>query len=226
VSAHPLDRPVWSALTTGWGAIALGDERALRLAPAYGPFAAAADDRPASQAALIAFDPGEAGLWLLEPEPAAAPEGLAVAVHAPVLQMIAPSITAGEPDFEVALLGEEDAPQMRALAELTRPGPFSMRTHRLGGFIGVKQDGRLVAMAGERMRMDGFAEVSGVCTHPDHRGRGYAGGLMRLVARRILARGETPFLHTYESNATAIALYRTLGFEARRTVVLTVLKRS
>ncbi len=75
------------------------------------------------------------------------------------------------------------------------------------------------------MKPDGFCEVSGVCTHPDHRGRGYAGALMRLVARRILARGETPFLHAYETNEGAIALYRTLGFEVRRTVSLTVLKR-
>ena len=114
---------------------------------------------------------------------------------------------------------------MLALARLTRPGPFSARTHRLGAFIGVKLDGRLVAMAGERMKPDGFTEVSGVCTHPDHRGRGYAGGLMRLVARRILERGETAFLHAYESNIGAIALYESLGFRRRRTVILTVLKR-
>ena len=89
---------------------------------------------------------------------------------------------------------------MLALATLTRPGPFFARTHQLGAFIGVKQDGRLVAMAGERMQPTGFTEVSGVCTHPDPRGRGYAGGLMRQVAARILARGETPFLHAYADN--------------------------
>ncbi len=80
-------------------------------------------------------------------------------------------------------------------------------------------------MAGERMRPEGFCEVSGVCTHPEHRGRGYAGRLMRLVARRILERGETPFLHCFETNAGAIALYETLGFRARRRLVLTILKR-
>jgi predicted GNAT family acetyltransferase len=80
-------------------------------------------------------------------------------------------------------------------------------------------------MAGERMKPDGFTEVSGVCTHPDWRGRGYAGGLMRLVARRILARGETPFLHAYATNEGAIALYRSLGFAIRRQVTATILKR-
>ena len=80
--------------------------------------------------------------------------------------------------------------------------------------------------AGERMRLEGFCEVSGVCTHPDHRGRGYAGALMRLVARRMLERGQTPFLHAYETNAPAIALYRSLGFSVRRTVLLTILKRA
>lgn len=222
---HPLDRPVWSALTGGWAGFAEGDGQALRLAPQYGPFAAAADATPASLAALAAFEPGEDGLWVVELEAAPAASGMAVAVQAACVQMSAHQITPGEARFDPATLGEEDAPQMLALARLTRPGPFSTLTHRLGEFVGVKLDGRLVAMAGERMRCGGFTEVSGVCTHPDHRGRGYAGGLMRLVARRILERGETPFLHVYESNAPAIALYRTLGFALRRTVMLSVLKR-
>ena len=114
---------------------------------------------------------------------------------------------------------------MLALATLTQPGPFFARTHRLGGFIGVKQDGVLVAMAGERMKVEGFTEVSGVCTQPDHRGNGYAGGLMQLVAQAILARGETPFLHVYADNAGAIALYQTLGFRFRAALTMTVLAR-
>jgi hypothetical protein len=93
----------------------------------------------------------------------------------------------------------------------------------MGRFIGVKQGGRLVAMAGERLRPEGHTEVSGVCTHPEYRGKGYARGLMRIVAARILARGETPFLHSYAHNAGAIALYESLGFRVRSGIVLTVL---
>jgi predicted GNAT family acetyltransferase len=226
VGVHPLDRPVWSALTSRQASLAQGDPRAWRLAAEYGPFAAAADSTTGSQAALAAFTPGEDGLWLVEPQDAPAPPGMIAAVRAVCCQMTADDVTPGGAAFDVVPLGEEDAPQMLALARLTRPGPFAPRTHRLGGFIGVKLDGRLVAMAGERMKPDGFTEVSGVCTHPDFRGRGYAGGLMRLVARAILERGETAFLHAYESNTGAIELYRSLGFAARRTVVLTVLRRA
>jgi predicted GNAT family acetyltransferase len=139
--------------------------------------------------------------------------------------MLAERIAPAKAPFEVVALQEADAPQMLALATLTRPGPFSSATHRLGDFIGVKQDGVLVAMAGERMKPDGYTEVSGVCTHPDHRGQGYASGLMAIVARRILDRGETPFLHAYATNTGAIQLYEGLGFIIRRTVILTVLKR-
>jgi predicted GNAT family acetyltransferase len=89
----------------------------------------------------------------------------------------------------------------------------------------VKVDGRLAAMAGERMKPDGFTEVSGVCTHPDFRGRGYGGALMRHVAQRILDRGETPFLHAYASNRGAIAMYERLGFTLRREVLMTRLTR-
>ncbi len=138
----------------------------------------------------------------------------------------AAAITPGEPRFAVVTLGDSDADAMLALATLTRPGPFYRHTNRLGDFIGVKITGRLAAMAGERMKPQGFTEVSGVCTHPDFRGQGYAGGLMRLVAQRIIARGETPFLHVYPDNAGAIALYETLGFRFRAALHYTVLSQS
>jgi predicted GNAT family acetyltransferase len=138
-------------------------------------------------------------------------------------QMIALRVLSGaarEPRWEV--LGEADAPAMLELARLTRPGPMRPRAHRLGRFIGVRQEGQLIAMAGERMRMPGFAEVSGVCTHPDHRGRGLAGALMRLVMQAMLDRGETPFLHAYADHDGTIGLYRTLGFEVRARLPMMV----
>jgi predicted GNAT family acetyltransferase len=114
---------------------------------------------------------------------------------------------------------------MVALAQLTEPGPFLPRTHTMGRFIGIRIDGRLVAMAGERMRFPGFTEVSGVCTHPDYRGRRLARRLSSVVAHAIQQRGEQPFLHAWTSNHAAIALYQSLGFEQRTTVQVAVLKR-
>lgn len=223
---HPLDRPVRSALTGGWAHLALGGERASRIEPDHGPFAAPADLTPGNIAAIRTLPGADGELWLVEAAPLPPLPSLVILREADITQMVAEAITPGQPDFKVEELREADAPEMLALATLTKPGPFLKKTHRLGRFIGVKRDGRLVAMAGERMRMPGFAEVSGVCTHPDHRGRGYAAGLMRLVARRMLERGETPFLHAYAVNEGAIGLYRTLGFHLRRAVRLTVVTRA
>lgn len=128
--------------------------------------------------------------------------------------MVADSVAPPQP-LDFLELGDPDAPEMLALATLTEPGPFFANTHRLGGFIGIREGSRLVAMAGERMKLPGYTEVSGVCTHPDFRGRGYAGRLMRIVAARIIAQGDRPFLHAYADNQGAIALYETLGFRPR-----------
>lgn len=223
---HPLDRPVWSALTTRQAPLALGDGRAVRLLPDHGPFAAAADASAGNLAALAAFDPGEGGIATVEPEEMPAPPGWAVTRQAALLQMVAERPLPPRPFPEAVALTEADAEEMRALALLTEPGPFYARTHRLGDFIGVKRAGRLVAMAGERMKPDGFTEVSAVCTHPDHRGNGHAGALMRLVMEKIAARGETPFLHVYPENKGAIALYETLGFAVRRPLLLTIFERA
>ena len=226
MSAHPLDRPVWNALTTRQAALARGDAHALRFEPAHGPFAAAADASPTSLTALADLIPEDGDLWTVEAQDMPVPPAAEPVRTAILNQMVASDVAPAAPAFEIVPLTEADAPAMRALATLTEPGPFYASTHRLGDFVGVKQDGRLVAMAGERMKPTGFTEVSGVCTHPDHRGRGYANALMRTVARRILARGETPFLHVYASNTGAIALYETLGFRLRRAVVMTILTRS
>ena len=225
--AHILDRPVWSALTSRQAGLAVGDGRAMRFAPDYGLFAGAADGSAESLAALAALVPAAGGVAAVEAAgPVTAPG--ATGVSHLLWQMVAEAMTpALAPEFEILDLTEADAPAMLALATLTEPGPFFARTHQLGDFVGVKAaDGTLIAMAGERMKPTGFTEVSGVCTHPGHRGRGYAGALMRVVAGRILARGETPFLHSYAHNTGAIALYQSLGFSLRREITMTMLTRA
>jgi len=224
---HPLDRPVWSALTSARQAsLAMGAGGALRLAPGYGVFAASIDQSPESLAAIAALDQPEGVLATVEAEQAPVPPGLTVVKAAVLSQMVLVDLSPAKTrDIAVELLTEADAPAMLALATLTEPGPFFDRTHQLGDFFGVKQDGRLLAMAGERLKPDGFTEVSGVCAHPDARGRGYAGALMRAVIERILARGETAFLHSYADNAGAIALYHSLGFTIRASMQMRMLSK-
>lgn len=224
--AHPLDRPVWSTLSTRQRDLALGDDRALRFDPRYNVFGAAADGSPENLAALGELIPADGTLWVVEAQPFTPPPGVTVVKAAVCAQMVAERPRPGDADFAYEDLTEADAPQMLALATLTEPGPFFEATHRLGAFVGIKQDGRLVAMAGERMRPEGYTEVSGVCTHPDHRGQGHAGRLMQVVAGRIVGRGETPFLHSYASNTGAIRLYESLGFAIRREVTASVLGRA
>jgi predicted GNAT family acetyltransferase len=123
-------------------------------------------------------------------------------------------------DARIEALTEADAEEMLALAKLTEPGPFTLKAQALGTFYGIRIDDRLAAMTGERMKVDGFGEVSGVCTHPDFRGKGLARILSVLVARKILARGETPFLHAWADNVGAIRLYEQIGFTVRAELKL------
>jgi predicted GNAT family acetyltransferase len=221
MSAHVLDRPVWNALSTRQAAFALGGERARRFAPDVGPLAGARDDDPESLAELVSLVPEGGTLLLLQAEPIVLPRGLRAVTTADGVQMVARELARGAAtasDRHVEQLGARDVPAMVALATLAKPGPFAARTPSLGAFWGIKHGGALVAMAGERMRHDGFTEVSGVCTHPDARGRGLARLLSAIVAARIVDRGETPYLHAYASNTAAIRLYESLGFRLRCAV--------
>lgn len=129
------------------------------------------------------------------------------------------------PHVEAIRLTEDDVPDMLALIAITQPGPFLSRTVELGGYLGIRMNGLLVAMAGERMHLPGFCEVSAVCTHPDYRGRGFGGALTTMVAENIITRGELPFLHVAPANENARTLYEKLGFHLRAEPQLSILKR-
>lgn len=222
--SHPLDRVVLSALTSArQSQLAVRQGSALRMASSYGVFAAL-EDVSAGMKDMALLPMPEDILVTVEAENQPLPDGFIVQKQAVLLQMTLTSLAAGR-GREVAFekLTQADAEQMLALAILTEPGPFFENTHRLGDFYGVKEDGRLLAMAGERMKPDGFTEVSGVCVHPDAQGRGYAAAAMRAVIVPILERGETVFLHSYDHNHRAISLYEGLGFSVRAPMLMRTL---
>jgi predicted GNAT family acetyltransferase len=225
--AHVLDNPVWNALNGRQAAIAWGEGAARRYLPDISPWAALAENSPEALADLVPLVPEDSSVIVALKHPhafAATPE-LAVTPFEG-LQMVAEKVAPVPATEEVIDLTDDDAPDMLELAALTKPGPFIARTHTLGRFVGIRKGGQLIAMAGERFKLDGFTEVSGVCTHPDWRGRGYAGLLSRVVTERIAARGETAMLHAFITNTLAIRLYEDLGFVARTKLQGAVFRRA
>jgi ribosomal protein S18 acetylase RimI-like enzyme len=222
---HPLDRPIWSALTTRQAALAEGGELARRYPPALTPFADMTDMSPRSFAALGAIMSGSEIAVLFTREAVGEPDEFKTLLAETGEQLTGTPAATAISGVEIATLGAADIPDMLALTELTKPGPFSARTHELGTFLGIRIDGKLVAMAGERMKPGNYTEMTAICVHPDHRGRGYAQMLLGAVARQIVARGEIPFLHVFTHNTSAIALYRRQGMEIRRRLHVTVLQK-
>ena len=222
---HPLDQPIWSALTTRQQALAEGGALARRFPLAIAPFADMVDMSPKSFTALGALLTGSEIAVLFTPDAVNAPDQFKTRLADTGEQMIGTPAEAELRGVEIVRLGAVDVPDMMALVELTKPGPFSTRTHELGTFLGIRIDGQLVAMTGERMKAGNYTEMTAVCVHPEHRGRGYAQALLGAVARGIVARGEIPFLHVFTSNESAIALYRRQGMEIRRRLHVTVLQK-
>ena len=209
------NRIVWSALTSRQQGFARSNSQAVRFDPEISPFAASKNNSPdALQALADLIGPGDDYVYLLQKETISLPPGLEAEFSALGVLMTEQAPSTPQSDGpDIRPLVASDIPEMVALAELTKPGPFKHRTPELGTFWGVKIDGRLAAMAGTRLNLNGFTEVSGICTHPDFQGRGLATSLSRHVASEIRELGDTPFLHAFADNHGAIALYRKLGFE-------------
>ncbi|MHB9755553.1 GNAT family N-acetyltransferase [Streptomyces sp. BYX5S] len=212
----PLDHPAYAALTGPHAHFAERSGRALRYPAAVTPWTALPPDAgPADWADLAAFAEPDGTLPLLGTD-VEVPDGWETTVDHAGVRMVGDAVDAA-PDPEAVPLTVADVPEMLDLVSRTRPGPFTPRTIELGTYLGIRRGGALVAMAGERLHLPGYTEVSAVCTDPAQRGQGLAGRLVRAVSAVILERGETPFLHTGAANASAIRLYESLGFHLRAT---------
>ncbi|GHJ42349.1 GNAT family N-acetyltransferase [Streptomyces sp. TS71-3] len=215
---HPLDNPARGALTGAHAHLAERRGRVLRYQVDVSPWLALPDDPgPGDWAdlAALAGPGGKVPLLGIRAEP---PADWRVISRIPGVQLAGDDVTAA-PDEEAVRLTGADVPQMLDLVARTEPGPFLPRTIELGTYLGIRRQGRLIAMAGERLRPPGWTEISAVCTDPEYRGQGLATRLILAVAAGIQARGEIPFLHAAAHNTSALGLYESLGFRMRRTTV-------
>jgi ribosomal protein S18 acetylase RimI-like enzyme len=213
----PLDNPVWHTLVGPRGALGQRMPRAARFQPEVSPFGALSDDPDAAAWADLAHLVGAGRRTVLLRPLLDVPPGWGIGHRIPCVQMTAGGV-AGSDDDRFVVLGPDDVPEMLSLVAQTEPGPFGPRTIELGGYLGVRVSGRLVAMGGQRLAFPGFTEVSAVCTAQDYRGQGLGSALVLALVRHIRAGGDEPFLHAATGNESAIRLYLSLGFIVRREV--------
>ncbi|TCC98366.1 GNAT family N-acetyltransferase [Pedobacter hiemivivus] len=219
-----LDNPTWSALTSTHKHFALGSNTAKRY--------------PANVLPFVAFDPNATepldtlgdivtneGVCIIGDLPEI-PSTWTVFKKLECDQMVCSELISLKQDdsIEVLKLGEEDGPAMFELINSIQPGFYKDYTANLGSYYGIRIEGKLVAMAGERLKMTGLSEVSAVCTQPDHIGKGFAAHLVSVVCKNMIAQGNTPFLHVLSTNLRAVQLYERLGFVKRRSILFCLIK--
>ena len=213
---HPLDNPAYSSLAGPHAHFAERRGNARRYPVDVSPFVALPEVPSAQDWADIAALAGPGAIIPLAGVAVPPPDGWEVVMRGAGVQLVDDGIAAA-PDDEAVRLTLADVPDMLALVARTKPGPFLPRTIEMGTYLGIRRDGELVAMAGERLHPPGWTEISAVCTSADHRGQGLATRLVHAVAHGIRARNETPFLHAAADNTNAIRLYESLGFRLRRS---------
>lgn len=213
--AHPeLDNPVWHALTTRHAHLSEGKPPVLRYPADVSPFSGLETPDALEHLGDVVPEGGNTVVWADAALPA--PPGLERLTAFDVMQLVADDFRPGEVRVEIQPLTKADVPDILELTALTRPGPFGTRTIEKGDFVGVRDNGRLIAMAGERMCLPGYTEITAICTHPDYQGRGLAKQLITVMGNKIVAEGRIPFLHSLPDNAAALRAYAATGFKPRR----------
>jgi len=221
---HVLDNPAWYALISGNSNLACGTDSVKFYDKDVAPFVGFKANSAANFDALYELIDHNGLVMFISPQPAAIPGKWKVLRHIPCLQMVyhggAVAINADLID-----LTNEHIPQMLELTQLTKPGPFLSRTIEFGHYQGIFDNEKLVAMAGQRMAPLPYIEVSAVCTHPDHVGKGYAKQLLLSQVNQIIKQGSIPFLHVRDDNYRAIKLYESIGFTTRTDMHFYMLRK-
>jgi GNAT superfamily N-acetyltransferase len=221
-----LDNVVWHTLATAHARFAIGQGAVRRYQRGFSPIVGFEDQqRPDLTALAGVCEPGEQ--LYTEGWSGPCPPGWQMTMTSSMFKMIwDDGLPPEEDEAGLVSLTQEHASRALALAELTRPGPFGVRTIELGDYLGIFDGAELIAMAGERFQVEGFREISAVCTRPGYQGRGHARRLMHVLIRRQLRRGETPFLHVVRQNAHAHQLYVRMGFRDYKESAVTVIART
>ena len=224
---HLLDNPGWGALTTGNRRLAQGNDEVKYFDKEVSPFVGFKHNTLSHFQILYNILPHDGPVGFISTEPYVLPAMWQELQCIRCFQMIynikhAPQSTTALP----VLLSEKHIPQMLALTKLTNPGPFAQRTIEFGNYYGFFEGDELVAMAGQRMHIGDHVEVSAVCTHPDHLGKGYARNLLLYNINQIIAAGNIPMLHVRYDNDRAVEVYKRVGFEVRREINFYIMKKA
>lgn len=221
---HILDNPAWSALQTGNNQLALGTTPVAYFSPDVSPFVAVANNSPHALQQLYQQLPYAHPVVLISDEPIAFESPWKLLERVDGYQMLYTAAVAPiPPPVNLVPLTEAHIPQMLALTQLTRPGPFAEKTIAFGHYEGIFDGDQLVAMAGQRLHAEPYAEISAVCTHPDHLGKGYARLLILRQISRIQAANGIAYLHVRSDNERAIRVYESMGFETRKPIYFNVI---
>lgn len=210
---HVLDNPIFTALASGNQNLSKGNDPIKYFNKDVAPFIGFSENSQGNFDAAYDMISRENPLVFVSRDRTIAQSKWTVLQQIPGWQMIYNGDAFDVDTSNLVALTDEHVPQMIELTQLTNPGPFGLHTIDFGHYYGIFDGEKLVAMAGQRLNPIPYAEISAVCTHPDHNGKGYARQLMQFHANRIKAAGEIPFLHVRDDNTRAIKVYKDLGFE-------------
>ncbi|MGZ0015840.1 GNAT family N-acetyltransferase [Yeosuana sp. AK3] len=223
-----LDNPIWNALTTIDSHKNIGSKNVGFFDVEIAPFIGLPDWDKNHQLELIKKAPDDRNWFLLISHEVHFIDALEIAFSLPLYQFTCSKLN-HEPvtkrKIEMVPLNENHIDEMIALTQLTKPGPFAKRTIEFGGYYGMFEDHKLVTIGGERLHMNGFTEISAICTHPDYQGLGYGAKMTQFLAQTVLNKGQTPFLHVRYDNFKAIEMYQRLGFEKRANIYFYIIKK-
>ncbi len=224
---HILDNPAWNALISGNHQLSNGDEEVKYFDREISPFAGLKENSTDNFSKLYELIQHDSPIAFVTAAETQIPDQWKVLHQISAFQMVynQQAVPAGV-NMDLTLLNEENVPEMLALTQLTKPGPFAAETIKLGHYQGIFEDGKLVAMAGQRLHPSPYAEISAVCTHPEYLGKGYARQLLLSQVQRIKAKSEIPFLHVRNDNERAIKVYESLGFSKRKEVFFYFLQKA
>ncbi len=211
-----LDNPVWYSLSETHKKKALDFGEMKFYDPDYCSFGGFTEVENTASA-LVEYSKLASSFFIFGAKPIL-PKSLKLKNELVCLQMIINSKIEENFQDEIVALDEAHLDDLLGLVKIVYPEYFKQKTASLGDYFGIYKNNQLVSITGERMRMDGFIEVSAVITHPDHTGKGYAKQLVTHVVNAILDKNNTPFLHVSEANFGAIQLYEKLGFRTRRKI--------